>query len=170
MARRIKWFWSILALLPLLVAAAGPNLVLKDFDGKDRNVREFIGQGKWTVVTIWSADCPICKREIYHMTFFHDDHKKGRATVLGMSIDGYENKAKAQGFINDQSLNFPNLIGTPDDASELAGTIFIGTPTYYVFSPEGKILAQRIGPITQEQMERLIESLTAEHEQAKKSG
>jgi peroxiredoxin len=168
--RRMRRLWSLLLFLPLLAFAAAPNLVLKDFDGKDRNVREFIGQGKWTVVSVWSADCPICKREIYHMTFFHDEHRNKHATVLGFSIDGYEHRAKAQGFIYDQSLNFPNLIGTPDDAGAIAGTMFIGTPTYYLFSPEGRFVAQRIGPVTQEQMERWIESLAIEGEKAKKPG
>lgn len=153
---------GLLCFVPLL-AAATPDLVLQDFDGKDRRVSEFIGNGRWTVVAVWSADCPICKRDIFHMTFFHDDNKKKDVSVLGLSVDGVENRKKAQGFVTDQALNFPNLLGTPDDASLLAGARFIGTPTYYVFSPQGKLLTQRIGPVTQEEMETIIERLKAEH-------
>ncbi|MDH3310663.1 MAG: hypothetical protein OEM95_08275, partial [Gammaproteobacteria bacterium] len=92
-------------------------------------------------------------------TFFHDDNRKKNATVLGLSIDGYDNRAKAKGFIEDQSLNFPNLVGEVDDAMRLSKTMFIGTPTYYFFSPEGKYMAQRIGPVTQQQAEHLIREL-----------
>lgn len=159
MFRLIRYFLVVVCVVPALALAAGPNVVLKDLTGKDRNVNEFIGQGKWTIVTVWSADCPICKRDIYHMTFFYDDHRKKDATVLGLSIDGYDHRDKAQGFVNDQSLNFPNLIGTPDDPSRLSGTMFIGTPTYYFFSPEGKFMTQRIGPITQAQAEEIIRDL-----------
>jgi hypothetical protein len=157
--RLMRYFLAILCLAPALALAAGPNLVLKDLDGKDHHVNEYIGQGKWTIVTVWSADCPICKRDIYHMTFFYDEHKKKDATVLGLSIDGPDNVEKARGFASDQSLNFPNLIGTPDDPSRLSGTVFIGTPTYYFFSPEGRFMTQRIGPITQAQAEEIIHDL-----------
>ena len=153
-----RWL-AVMFMIPALVMAAGPDFRLKDVDGKEHNVNEYIGQGKWTVVAVWSADCPICRRDIYHMTFFYDEHRKKNATVLGLSIDGYDNRAKAKGFIEDQSLNFPNLVGEPEDASRLSGATFIGTPTYYFFSPEGKFMTQRIGPVTQVQAESVIRDL-----------
>lgn len=164
-----KFSRSVVLLLTLLVPAwaAAADVALQDFDGKTRHTNEFIGQGKWTVVVVWSADCPICKAEIYHMTFLHDEHKNKDIAVLGLSIDGPENRAHAQRFIEDQGLNFPNLIGGPDDASLLSGTLFIGTPTYYFFSPEGQFLGQRIGPLTQELAERTIGSLKAERAKEK---
>ena len=148
-----------LLLAPGLVLAAAPDVRLQDMDGKDHDVSEFIGQGKWTIVVVWSADCPICRRDIYHMTFFHEEHRKADATVLGLSIDGPAGRDKAKAFVNDQSLNFPNLLGGPDDPGRLSGGMFIGTPTYYVFSPEGKFITQRIGPMTQAQAEDLIHDL-----------
>jgi peroxiredoxin len=153
--------------LPLAVGAAAPNIVLKDQDGKTRNVNEFIGHGKWTVVAVWSADCPICRREIHHMAFFHDEHKKSDAHVMGLSIDSEAGRAKALGFINDHGLSFPNLIGDPDVAAELGGGVFIGTPTFYVYSPEGKLAAQRVGPVTLGQMEDLLRQLRAKQAKSK---
>jgi peroxiredoxin len=149
----------VLCLAPALVLAAGTDIRLKDIDGKDHNVNGFIGQGKWTVVAVWSADCPICRRDIFHMTFFHDEHRNDNATVLGISVDGYANRDKARKFIDEQSLNFPNLIGDADEVSRLSGLTFIGTPTYYFFSPEGKFMTQRIGPVTQAQAEDIIRGL-----------
>ena len=156
MHRWNKWFAIILLWPALLLAAAAPDIVLKGLDGSDRNVNEFIGHGQWTVVVVWSADCPICRREIYQMAFFHDVHKNKDAAVLGISVDGYANKAKAQAFVDDQSLNFPNLIGDPRDASRIGGGAFIGTPTHYFFAPDGRFVTQRIGPLTQEQAEKII--------------
>ncbi len=159
MFQRIRWLAVVLMMMPVLALAAGPDIRLKDVEGKERNVNEYIGQGKWTVVAVWSADCPICRRDIYHMTFFYDEHRKKNATVLGLSVDGYANRRKAQVFIEEQSLNFPNLIGEPEDASRLSGAMFIGTPTYYFFSPEGKFMTQRIGPVTQQQAEQILRDL-----------
>ena len=159
MLQRIRWLLVLLMAAPLLVMAAGPDIRLRDIEGREHNVNEYIGQGKWTVVAVWSSGCPICRRDIFHMTFFHDEHRKQDATVLGLSIDGYANRDKARGFIEDQSLNFPNLVGEPEDASRLSGAMFIGTPTYYFFSPEGRFMAQRIGPVTQQQAERILRDL-----------
>jgi peroxiredoxin len=154
-----RWLVVASLMVPALVLAAGPDIKLQDIEGRERNVNEYIGQGKWTVVAVWSADCPICRRDIHHMTFFHDEHRKENATVLGLSVDGFGNRAKARGFIEDQSLNFPNLIGGPKDASRLSGAMFIGTPTYYFFSPDGRFMTQRIGPVTQQQAEQVIRDL-----------
>ena len=169
MFQRIRLFVVLLWLVPMLALGASPDRVLKDFDGKDRNVNEFIGHGKWTIVAIWAADCPICRRDIYHMTFFHDEHRNKDATVLGLSIDGFANRDKAQGFVTEQSLNFPNLLGSPDDAAQLGSGMFIGTPTYYFFSPEGKFLTQRIGPVTQQQAEEILRDLEKKRHKASKS-
>ena len=154
-----RWLIVALMMVPAPVLATGPDIRLKDLDGKEHSVNEYIGQGKWTVVAVWSADCPICRRDIYHMTFFYDEHRKKDATVLGLSVDGHANRSKARGFIEEQSLNFPNLIGEPEDASRLSNAMFIGTPTYYFFSPEGKFMSQRIGPVTQQQAEQIIRDL-----------
>jgi peroxiredoxin len=153
---------SILALLLLscvAAAAAPPDLKLQDLSGKASNTNEYIGKGRWVIVTVWSADCPICQREMYHMTFLHDERKDKDLRVLGLSIDGKSNSAKAQQFAEDQSLNFPNLLGNPGDASRLSGVPLAGTPTYYFFAPDGKFATVRVGALTQAQAERVLDAL-----------
>src|SRR3989344_5336456 len=164
--QRIRWLAVVLMMMPVLALAAGPDIRLMDIEGREHNVNEYIGQGKWTVVAVWSAACPICRRGIYHMTFLCDEHRKTDAAVLGLSVDGFDNRAKSKGFIEEQSLNFPNLIGESEDASRLSGAMFIGTPTYYFFSPEGKFMTQRIGPVTQQQAEQIILDLEKQQRKA----
>src|SRR5204862_830323 len=128
-----------LGLIFLGAAQAGaPSVALSDLDGKPHNVREYLGKGQWLIVAVWSADCPICRREMYHMTFLHEEHKDKDARVLGLSIDGIAQRSKARDFADEQSLNFPNLIGQPGDAARLSGQTFVGTPTYYFFAPNGE--------------------------------
>lgn len=155
------WVARLVALLLLAPTAilAAPDMVLKDPSGKSRNVNEFIGRGQWVIVTVWSADCPICRRDMYHMTFFQEEHKEKGIQVLGLSIDGYAQRDQAQDFIDEQSLNFPNLIGTPADASRLSGHRFRGTPTYYFFAPDGAFMAVHVGSLTGAQAERVLRAL-----------
>lgn len=142
-----------------VAVAAPPDLKLRDLSGKAQNANEYIGRGRWVIVTVWSADCPICQREMYHMTFLHDEHKDKDLRVLGLSIDGQANQAKAQAFAEDQTLNFPNLLGNPGDASRLSGLPLMGTPTYYFFAPDGRFATQRVGALTQAQAERVLDTL-----------
>lgn len=159
--KQVRTLWCLALLLPALAGAAGPNVQLKAIDGSDRNLRDYVGQGKWTVVAIWAHDCTICKQEIHQMSFFHDAHKDKNAQVLGISIDGYARKKQVQRFITDQGLDFPNLIGDPSIVAKIGGGLFVGTPTFYVFSPTGKLLAEQVGPVTQEQVEAFIAKAAA---------
>ena len=153
----LKWISPLLLVIPL-VASAAPDVVLKDFEGKDQNVSNYIGKGKWTVVAIWAHNCHVCNNEIHQMSFFHDAHKDKDAVVLGVTVDGWSKREKAQGFVDTHALDFPNLIAEPrqDVLTKFGGGEFYGTPTFYVYSPDGKLAARQIGPITQEDLESFI--------------
>ncbi len=140
--------------LPLL-ALAGPDLVLQGMDGRSRALNEFIGHGQWTVVAIWSADCPICRRDMPEMGFLHDAHHRKDAIVLGISIDGGARKPEIAQFIEDHGLDFVNLIGTPRQMAAFGGP-FRGTPAYYIYSPKGNLVARQVGSLTQEAAEEIF--------------
>jgi thiol-disulfide isomerase/thioredoxin len=150
-----KKFIVVAALWLPLFAVAGPDLVLPGLDGRHRAVKEFIGQGKWTVVAIWSTDCPICRRDMPEMAFFHDAHRHKDAIVLGVSIDGGARQPEIAEFVEDHGLDFVNLIGTPMQVATLGGP-FRGTPTYYVYSPKGNLVTRQVGSMTQEAAEEII--------------
>ena len=169
---RVKRNSFLVGLFSVLVAmAAGgesPSIVLRGFDGQTRNVNQYIGHGKWTVVATWAHDCSICGDEIHHMAEFHRAHKDKDATVLGVSIDGFDQAALARAFAERHKLPFPNLIAEPSQEVMMrfgAGK-FVGTPTYYIYNPQGEIVGQNIGPITRQEVEDFLasESRSATHD------
>jgi len=140
------------------VMAAAPQLVLQDFDGNKVSVSKYIGHGKWTLVMIWAHDCPVCNQEAQNISFFHEDHKKRDATVLGVSIDGKAGVALARGFVDRHLIDFPNLIADlgDDDLQAFGGGDLVGTPTFYLYSPQGELKGKSIGPISIPALEDLI--------------
>ena len=40
------------------------GLLLDGLDGKKHSLDEYIGNGKWVVVNIWSTSCPYCRNEL----------------------------------------------------------------------------------------------------------
>ncbi|GMR20127.1 MAG: hypothetical protein BMS9Abin36_0722 [Gammaproteobacteria bacterium] len=154
----------ILAILLSWPAWAGaPDIMLKGFDGQDRNVNEIIGKGKWVVAVVWAHDCHICNAEINEMVKLHRDHKDKDLVVLGISVDGYGKRKLAKGFVDKHNLNFTNLIAEPDQAvmMKFGAGPFVGTPTYYVYSPEGEIMAKNVGPVSQEDIESFLNDQAA---------
>lgn len=155
--------WAMAALLAAMMSvvhAAAPDIVLHDFDGKPRNVNEFIGHGRWVVVVVWAHDCGVCAREIHEVAGFHRAQAADGARVLGVSIDGRAQRRQAQAFVRTHRLPFVNLLAEPSREVLLgfgAGR-FVGTPTYYIYNPAGEIVGENIGPVTRAELESFIAS------------
>lgn len=147
-----------LSLFSTMVFAAAPDVTVRDVDGKTHNVNEYIGKGKWTVVIFWAYNCHICNAEMPQMTFFQDDHADKDATVLGISMDGFEQVGKSREFIKIHELNFPNFLIKLErsEFSKFGGGRFQGTPTFYLYNPAGELLAKNIGITTPEEIETFI--------------
>lgn len=125
--------------------------LLKDFNGNGRSINDYTGNGKWLVAMVWASDCHICDKEVGNYVLWYERHKNINATVLGVSIDGWKNKSNALAFVDRHKITFPNLIASPAIVSNLierlTGTPLYGTPTFLVFSPEGKLLAVQTGAV-----------------------
>src|SRR5438105_690011 len=116
MAMRFRRWCLAALLLPCLAVAAAPEFALPDVAGKTHRVGEYLGQGQWTVVAVWSVDCVICRRELPELAFFRD------ARVLGIAIDGVEERERIKAFVRELGLGFPSLIGVRDDVARLGAS------------------------------------------------
>lgn len=151
-------------LMTALAWAGAPSIVMQDLEGRERNVNEYIGHGQWTVVVAWSHDCRICDREIGEMTSFHAARHDKDARVLGITLDGAEHLKEARAFVKRHKLPFVNLVTEPSQETMMkfgAGK-FVGTPTYYIYDPQGEIVGQNIGPLTRVEVEEFIASYNKE--------
>jgi peroxiredoxin len=136
------------------------EILLQDFNGKSHKLSEYTGKGKWLIVMIWASDCHICNAEVKNYITFHKKHKDKDASILGISVDGWEFKDKAEGFIKKHNVNFPNLIAAPivvDHLYELqTGKNLFGTPSFLVYSPSGELKAEQSGAVPTNLIEEFI--------------
>ncbi len=148
------------ALMTAAAWADAPSIPLQDLEGRQRNVNEFIGHGKWTIVVVWAHDCGICSREIGGMTAFHAAHHDKDAIVLGVTLDGAKRLKEARAFVKRHKLPFVNLITEPSQEVmvKFGAGKFVGTPTYYIYNPKGVIVGQNIGPLSRQEVEAFIAS------------
>lgn len=139
--------------------------ILRDFQGQPHKLEEYVGQGKWTIVMFWAHDCHVCNLEAPNYEKLYQRRKDRDVTLLGISIDGEDLKKEAQAFIQRHKLSFPNLIGEPvattDLFTELTGVPWIGTPTFLIYTPTGKLVAQQAGGVPVNMIEDFIAQQTA---------
>jgi peroxiredoxin len=143
-----------------LAQAGDDTLLYDDFNGQQRSIESYAGDGKWLVVMIWAHDCHVCNMEVESYAQFHAAHKDETARVLGVSLDGQARKAEAEAFIERHDLPFPNLLGEPATTmlhyAMLTGAQFRGTPTILLYGPDGSLRAAQAGAVPVENIEAYI--------------
>lgn len=136
-----------------LANAAG----LTDFKNTPKTIEEYTANGKWLLVMFWASDCHICNKEAHEYVDFHFAHSDTDATVLGISADGKAQFKDAEKFIKKHAIDFPNLIGEPEDVAAIYGkhanSRWIGTPSFLLFNPKGKLMAAQVGAVPPEVIE-----------------
>ena len=137
-----------------------PEVMLKALDDKDHALSEFLDQGKWTIVNIWSTSCPYCRMEMQDLQDFHDLHKDKDATVLGIAIDfpsfGYPKPQSVKAYTQDYFIDFPSLLSDAKQISEILGQDVRMIPITLFYNPDGEFAGRWEGTITQQEIEKVI--------------
>lgn len=146
----------LLVSLPLSseVIAAKDPLSLRTQQGDIASLDEYVGENndnKWLLVMIWSTDCSVCFKEMPGISDFHQRHKGSDANVIGIALDGFDNREMVSLFATKNALSFPNLLAEmPAFALRYefeVGERLLGTPTYLLFNPAGELVANNPGPL-----------------------
>lgn len=140
-----------LALILFHAPAQAAEDTFYTLDGKPVKIESYLAKNKWTVVMIWASDCQVCNKEAPAYVNFHEKHKHKDAILLGLSMDGLKNIQYAKAFIRDHRVSFQNLIADPETVAgfynEQTGDTWYGTPTFLIYSPQGKLKAAQSGAV-----------------------
>lgn len=158
----------IIAFLFSSMLFALPAKALTDMDEKPVTIDGLIGKGKWSVFEIWASDCRMCRASIYETVNFETANPD--VDVYGISLDGVTGKTNAERFIDEYGLTFPNLLSTPSEIDtylySTAKESFIGTPTFMVFDPQGKLRVVQPGTVSEEALSNFIKQQDAQEKPA----
>ena len=87
---------------------------------------------------------------------FHDKHVvTDDALVIGINTE-LIGKQRLLEFLDDYFITYPIFVSKPVQQSELG--LIPGLPTTFLVSPQGKVVARQVGPVTQEMIEQFMQN------------
>ena len=100
---------------------------------------DYVGNGKYILLDIWSSLCPPCMEEIPNLVKVYNTYHGDKFDMLGIPVwedpEASFAVAKEQGIVWDQIINVPDSIVT-----DVYG--IMGIPHTILFSPDGTILGR----------------------------
>lgn len=148
----------LLSFLLLSTLASQSASAFTDMDGKKDSLMNHIGKDKWTIVEVWESNCPACRMHMPEMVKF--DGKLNNARIVGISLDGQKGIDAAEDFIMQYDIKFPTILTNYVEMNiwmqQSIGESLVGTPTFILFDPEGKLVAAQPGIVSVESLEAFI--------------
>jgi hypothetical protein len=91
---------------------------------------------------------------------FHDQHAAADdAMVIGINTE-LIGKQRLLEFLEDYFITYPIFVSKPTQQSELG--LIPGLPTTFLVTPQGKVVARQVGPVTREMIEQFMQNYQAQ--------
>lgn len=154
---RTLLFLLLLAIQPLTVVGT-PDTRLVRVDGVTKSMSEYIGQGQWVIVNVWSPSCTACVVELPQIRQFRT--RNPGIPVIGVTVDfpsfEYGKIEVIKSFLERNPLDYPIFLADIDSASDVIGNRLVGIPLIAIFHPNGDVVARWPGTIDVREIEDFI--------------
>jgi cytochrome c biogenesis protein CcmG, thiol:disulfide interchange protein DsbE len=132
-----------------------PGFSLTLFGGNTISLKE--QRGQVVVINFWASWCVPCREEAADLEQTWRHYQGKGVSFVGINVSDTDRNALA--FIKQFDITYPN---GPDRLGRIAKAYGItGQPETYVVAPDGRLVARRLGPLSQEQLQALIEQYLA---------
>ena len=140
-----QWLLGLVLFCLAMPAIASEDWTLTDTAGKTMRLSDYRGQ--WVLVNFWATWCPPCLAEIPDFIGMRRSGEK--IAVIGIAVS-YRNKDEVLDFVKKHAIPYPIVLGSEDSASSFGGIDTL--PASFLYSPDGKLVGQHEGPLTQEEI------------------
>ncbi len=133
---------------------------MQTLEDERTNLHNFVGNGQWTVVMLWSANCKACEEQKPLLQAFHNKYNGSRARAIGIFTDGIENVDYMRKNIAHHGTNYTNLAALTDvfhwQFKQETGKDYSITPTYLLYAPDGTLSGVKSGKLKFELLEQIL--------------
>ena len=155
---KFKIFGTILLLIGILSAQQkklAPDFTVTTIDGKKVALSDL--RGKVVILDFWATWCPPCKKEIPGFVELKKKYAK-RLEIVGISVDRGIEPVKE--FYRKNKMNYPVAMATKEILESYNAIYRLQyIPTTFIIDKEGYIHDVKIGFISKDEFEKLIQEL-----------
>jgi peroxiredoxin len=139
-----------------------PNIVLKDMNGKAKNMEDYSKSGKITIISFWATWCSPCKKELNNINEVYEDWKtKYDVQLVAVCTDNARNIQKVKPYVDGQGWEYEIIMDVNQDFQRALNIVQI--PHTFLLDQNGKVVYQHRGYVEGDEfaLEEKIKSLTA---------
>jgi thiol-disulfide isomerase/thioredoxin len=127
------------------------NVTLKTFDGSKQIQLSDLYKDKPVFLNFWASWCPPCVKEMPHIEKLYNKYGD-KVNFAVVNVDSKE--ADANAFLQKNSFSMPIYKG---DLNSLTDAYRLNAiPVSVVIDKNGKIIAQHVGGMSEQEMEKLL--------------
>lgn len=121
-----------------------PAIDVKTLEGKTVSIKEYVGQGKITVISFWATWCSPCKRELDAIAEIYPDWQEEYGVeLIAITIDDARSMAKVPALVETKGWEYTILA---DSKRELQKALnFQSVPQTFLLDAEGNIIYTHSG-------------------------
>ena len=139
---------------------AHAEFLMQSLDGERVDLHDYVGNGQWTLVMLWTTDCIPCEEQKPMIEEFHSTYKDSVARVVGLALDGPSKQNEIDKLVAHHQPSYTNLVAFDDvfvrQFSEETGKSFSVTPTYMLYRPDGTLLGVHLGKVSREALDSVV--------------
>ena len=153
-------FISVLLGVSLFSSNAYADFLMQSLDGERVDLHDFIGDGQWKLVMLWTTDCIPCEEQKPMIEAFHNTYKNRNAQVIGLALDGPAKQSEIDKLIAHHQPSYTNLVAFDDvfarQFREETGKPYSVTPTYLFYRPNGELLGVHAGKVSRQALDSVV--------------
>ena len=121
-----------------------PEIDVKTLDGQTVNIKDYVGNGKVTVISFWATWCSPCKRELDAISEFYEEWQEDyNVELLAITIDDARSLAKVPALIETKGWEYTVLADVKRELQKALN--FQTVPQTYLVNQEGEIVYTHSG-------------------------
>lgn len=130
-------------------------------DGNKTSLADIRKDGTITVINLWYAACPPCRKEAPELEEVAEKYE-GKAQLIGANVRDQE--AAAQAFVDNFNVSYPVMLDTDGEMVGLLSDVLPprATPSTVVLDSEGRPAARVVGAVEASTLSGLIDDAMKE--------